>query len=154
MAQSLRLVGGVDVMAAPGRPGLRPGTLDPAPVDDRELARRTRTNVMVVGSERGASDVVVSLWRYFDGPVIVRRDGERLRLAPTSEPVGTIVLHGVDTLTRQEQRALNHWLDAAAGRTRVISTAPPSLLSLVEEERFDSQLYYRLNTICLDLRPA
>jgi hypothetical protein len=154
MAQSLRLVGGFDVMAAPSGPGVRTGVLDPAPVDDRELARRTRTNVMVVGTERVASDVVVSLWRYFEGPVIVRRDGERLRLSPTSEPVGTIILHGVDTLTRQEQRALNHWLDADAGRTRVISTAPPSLLTLVESEHFDSQLYYRLNTICLDLRPA
>jgi hypothetical protein len=154
MAQSLRLVGGVGVMAAPSRSGVRSGARDIAPVDDRELARRTRANVMVVGRERVVSDVVVSLWRYFQGPILIRRDGERLRLSPTSEPVGTIILHGVDTLTRQEQCALNHWLDADAGRTRVISTAPPSLLALVESEQFDSRLYYRLNTLCLDLRPA
>lgn len=139
---------------APSRSGVRPRARDNAPVDDQELARRTRVNVMVVGSERVVSDVVVSMWRCFDGPIIVRRDGERLRLSPTSEPVGTFVLHGVDTLTRQEQRALNHWLDADAGRARVVSTAPPSLLALVESEQFDSRLYYRLNTLCLDLRSA
>lgn len=157
MALSFRVVGGAAVTAAP--PGSMVQTMEtrnpaPLPADDCGLARRTRTNVMVLGRERIVSDVVVSLWRHFDGPVVVRRDGERLRLAPTREPVGTIVLHGVDTLTRQEQRALNHWLDAAGGRTRVVSTASPSLLAMVEAERFDAQLYFRLNTLCLDLRSS
>src|SRR5512145_345689 len=106
MAQSLRLVGGVGVMAAPSRSGVRSGARDIAPVDDRELARRTRANVMVVGRERAVSDAVVSLWRCFPGPIRLRRDGERLRLSPTCEPGGTSILHGVDTLTRQEQCAL------------------------------------------------
>lgn len=154
MAESLRLVGRVGVSAAPHVVVQRGRMSDtaPPPTDDRELARRTRANVMLLGRERVASDVVVSMWRHFDTPVLIRRDGERLRLSPTSEPVGTIVLHGVDTLTRQEQRALNHWLDADGGRTRVVSTAPPSLVAMVEVERFDSQLYYRLNVLCLDLR--
>jgi hypothetical protein len=122
------------------------------PVDDRELARRARANVMILGSERVAGDLVVSLWRNFDGPIVIRRDGERLRLTPSSEPVGTMVLHGVDSLTGQEQSALNHWLDSSQGRTRVVSTAPPSMLPMVESGQFSEQLYFRLNTLCIDLR--
>lgn len=153
MAPSFRFVGGA--VAAPLRTTVHTADTrnpEPSPLDDRGLARRTRTNVMVLGRERVVSDVVVSLWRHLDGPVVVRRDGERLRLSPTAEPIGTIVLHGVDTLTHQEQRALNHWLDAAGGRTRVVSTASPSLLEMVEAERFNPQLYYRLNMLCVDLR--
>ncbi len=155
MARALKLIERVAVAAAPRDFGLPSGSpRDAGPIDDRELARRTRANVMVLGSQRVASDLVVSLWHKFEGPVVVRHDGERLRLSPSPEPARTMVLHGVDTLTHQEQVALNRWLDASGGRTRIVSTAPPSLLEMVEAQAFDAQLYYRLNVLCLDLRSA
>ena len=64
-----------------------------------------------------------------------------------------MVLYGVDTLTTDEQASLNQWLAARTGRTRVISTSSVSLLPLVQSGAFSDDLYYRLNTIWVDLRP-
>ena len=54
--------------------------------------------------------LITSLWPCLVTPIVVRNRGEPLRLSPTSPPVGTIVVYDVDTLTRQEQHALNQWL--------------------------------------------
>jgi len=54
-------------------------------------------------------------------------------------------------LTMAEQRQLLEWLDAPATRMQVISTASMPMLPRVEARTFDETLYYRLNTIYIDL---
>ena len=113
----------------------------------------TKANLLLVGAEQTVSNLVFAMWSIFDGPVAVRGPHDRLRLAPASDPVGTLVLYGVETLTGEEQQSLNAWLAAKSGHTRVVSTASVSLLPLVQSRAFDDQLFYRLNTIWVDLRP-
>jgi predicted naringenin-chalcone synthase len=79
----------------------------------------------------------------------VRHRGERLRLSPTSPLVATLVVYDVDTLTRHQQRALNHWI-AWNGGTQVVSTATKSLWPLLQAGAFDEALYYRLNVVMID----
>ena len=80
-----------------------------------------------------------------------RRSGERLRLPPSSEPVGTLLLEAVDTLTDYEQRALQDWLIVRNRATRVVSTTAASLLDMVDAGTFNDSLYYRLNVVRIDL---
>lgn len=120
---------------------------------DWDLARVTKANLLLVGSEQTVSNLVFAMWSIFDGPIAVRGPHERLRLSPIADSAGTLVLYGVETLSAAEQVALNQWLAARTGRTRVISTSSIALLPLVQSCAFSDQLYYRLNTIWVDLRP-
>lgn len=121
------------------------------PTGDQDLARLPRVNVLVVGAEDEAAKLITSLWPCLVTPIVVRDRGEPLPLSPTSPPVGTIVIYGVDTLTRREQLALNQWLIAGNGHARVVSSASASLFPMVEAGVFDDGLYYRLNVVTIDL---
>jgi len=62
-----------------------------------------------------------------------------------------MILHDVGALTLEEQRRLLDWLLETTGRTRVVSTTSGPLLPLVEVGLFLDTLYYRLNTVYLDV---
>lgn len=115
-----------------------------------DLARLTRTNLLVVGDDEVVASLITSLWPSLAPPVFLRQRGERFQLSPTSPPVATIVVYDVDTLTPHEQRALYHWM-AGNGRTRVVSTASKSLQPMLHAGAFSEGLYYRLNVVMLDL---
>lgn len=157
MAQSPRLSGRVDLAAAPHLvvPQRRNDRARPASRNaDCDLARVTKANLLIVGTEQVVSTLIFSMWALFDGPVVVRRRGEPLQLPPLSQPVGTMVLYGVDGLTREEQLELYDWIAATAGRTRIVSTVSSSLLPMVQSAAFSDALYYRINTIWIDLTLA
>jgi hypothetical protein len=121
--------------------------------EDQDLWRSTRVNLFVIGADDVVAKLVASLWRYLATPIVVRRPGEPLRLSPSWRPVGTFVVYDVDTLTREEQHALNQLVCGGNGHTRVVSTASQSLLPMVEAGVFDDALYYRLNVVTIDLTP-
>ena len=154
MAPLLRFAGGVNRSAAQRtfspRSDDRPGPASPAS-RDADLARFTGVNLLVIGADYVVSELFTPLWPSLITPILVRYRGEPLRLPPASAPVGTLVIYDVDTLTPQEQDALHQWLNGASGRACVVSTAPKSLLPLVEAGVFDDELYYRLNVVTIDL---
>ena len=158
MAQLLRLGSGVDRYQSPPRRALgsRSGNhrrRAGSPPSDLDLARLTRANLFLVGDDDVVAPVVTSLWPFLATPIVVRNRGESLRLSPTSNPVGTVVVCDVDTLTGHEQRALFNWM-AGNGRTQVVSTASKFLQPLLEAGAFDEGLYYRLNVVMVDLTSA
>ncbi len=65
-----------------------------------------------------------------------------------------MILHDVGALTLEEQCRLMVWLQETAGGTRVVSTTSAPLLPLVEVGAFLDTLYYRLNTIYLEIPAA
>ena len=155
MFQLLRPVSGVDRYQSPAQwPFARRSDAQrrdaESPTGDLDLARVTRTNLLVVGDDDVVASLITSLWPSLAPPIFVRQRGERFQLSPTSPPVGTIVVHDVDTLTRHEQDALYHWM-AGNGRTQVVSTASKSLQPLLQAGAFSEGLYYRLNVVTLDL---
>jgi Sigma-54 interaction domain len=117
---------------------------------DEILARLTNANVLVVGAENEAVAIIASLWPSLATPIAVRHRGEPLQLS-AFPPVGTFVIHGVETLTREEQDGLHDRLSAGNGRARVVSTASESLFATVESGAFNDALYYRLNVVTIDL---
>jgi sigma-54-interacting transcriptional regulator len=154
MAQLLRLASGGDRPSAQRDVVLRSNRQwrdANSAVTDHDLARTSKANVFVVGAEDETAELVASLRPCLFTPIVVRRRGEPLRLEPAAAPAGTIVVYDVETLTSEEQDALNQWLGAARGRVRVVSCASRSLLPAVEAGDFNDALYYRLNVVTIHL---
>jgi hypothetical protein len=110
----------------------------------------TGANVLLVGPERRIQDLVSIRVRETDTGLVIRCQDGPPQLPPASPHVGSMVLRDVDFLTPREQRRLFEWL-ATSNRTQVVSTASAPLLPLVEARVFNDALYYRLNTVYIDL---
>ena len=128
---------------------------------DLELARNTEVNVLIVGPESVAAALVSRLLPRASSEtahgevafneVVIRCDGGLLRLPPVSGEPATLLIRDVDALSSDEQTRLLQWLDASADRGPIVSTAAAPLLPLVEAGMFSEALFYRLNTIYIDL---
>jgi DNA-binding NtrC family response regulator len=65
------------------------------------------------------------------------------------------VITNLHLLDRPSQRMLNAWIrDPENSDTQIISLTSERLLPLVDEGSFDRDLFYRLNTIHLELTAA
>ena len=130
------------------------GADSPAPLSaakDLKLARATQTNVLVVGPEPLVKNVLSLVAVDAKRDTAVQCQGGRLQLPQVSPRPATVVVRDVHALTPAEQRKLLDWLEAASPRTQVVSTASVPLLPLVLAHAFNDTLYYRLNTIYIDL---
>lgn len=118
---------------------------------DLDLARSHKANLLVVGTERLALSLISSLVADVNSDFMIRcRDG-LLPLPRTSSQSGIVVLRDVDALKQEEQLRFLDWLHSAGKRIQVVSTASEPILGLVAARAFDASLYYRLNTIYIDL---
>jgi len=117
--------------------------------EDCRVARAAGVNMLIVVPER-TSGFAELLMGELATPVVSWRPGERLML-PQPAQTGTLFLHNVGSRSLLDQRYLVEWLERAAGRTQVVSTTPVAMLPLVQAGTFLPRLYYRLNTVCVDL---
>jgi sigma-54-interacting transcriptional regulator len=127
---------------------------DSAPLSaakDLKMAQATHTNVLVVGPNPIVKNVLGLVAPDARRDTAVQCQGGRLQLPQVSSRPTVLVVHDVDALTAAEQRTLLDWLEAASTRTQVVSTASVPLLPLVQTHAFNDTLYYRLNTIYIDL---
>lgn len=70
------------------------------------------------------------------------------------DAAATLILHGIESLAIDEQHRLLAWLNEDPDRpTQLISIAAVPMYRMVEEERFLRALYYRLNTIHIEIEP-
>jgi len=118
--------------------------------DDLRRMGMPRVNVLLVGAGGMTRNVVGMLLRDRDEPIASWSPGERLLLPPVARG-GTVVLHEVGALSHDDQLHLLDWLEHAVARTQVISTTSGPLLPLVQTGGFIETLFYRLNTVCLDV---
>ncbi len=120
---------------------------------DLTLARVARANLLVVGPERMVTNLLGHVLPDLHSGVTIRRNGQ-LHLPPTATQVGAVVIRDADALTADEQRVVLEWLETVSERTQVITTSSMPLLARVEAGEFSAALYYRLNTIYIDLDVA
>ena len=117
-------------------------------LDDLELVRDKRTNLLVIG-ERAATRAVLDQLSLGPREVVVTwRPGHALELPPPGRAT-TLIMHDVDQLTIAAQGAVLRWLDQSAGRIWVVSTSTEPLWPQVESGAFSDTLYYRLNIVCV-----
>ena len=119
---------------------------------DMKLAYVSRTNVLIVGPEPLVNNALSLAAPDLHRDALVQCGNGRLQLPAVSPSRHAIVVvRDVDALNPAEQRRLLEWLEAGSTRTQVISTAAVPLMPLVEAHSFNDTLYYRLNTIYIDL---
>ncbi len=122
---------------------------------DCQVARFSRTNLLLIGSPAQTEDVVEALWP--TDATQTWRPGQTLRL-PTSDSgvpgdadMQTLILHEIGQLSREDQACLSQWLESQQGRVHVVSTSAAPLHLRVAAGAFVDSLYYRLNTVCVEL---
>jgi hypothetical protein len=63
----------------------------------------------------------------------------------------TVVVRDVAALTSDQQRTLLNWMNARHSRVQIISATTEGLFPKVTAGLFDEQLYYRLNTVLVQI---
>ena len=156
-SRSRALAGSPRAAAQPNRALPDPTLTDLAPLDcasqireDSRLARAARVNLLIIHREGVLFGGLEWLTLDLQKPIATWCTGEPLVLPPVAW-ARTMILQDVGALTHADQHRLLSWLDRAAGRTQVISTTPAPLLPCVQAGEFLDRLYYRLNTVCLDV---
>ena len=107
-------------------------------------------NLLLTGDHGVIRSVLGALLRDFAGPISAWYPGESLAL-PRDPLAGAIILHEVGLMGYEDQLTLLDWLETRPGRTQVVSTTAASLLPQVEAGVFNDTLYYRLNTVSVDV---
>jgi sigma-54-interacting transcriptional regulator len=120
------------------------------PRRDLQVGSMPRTNVLVVGNPDATRIVVDMLRLDLRGPIARCRAGQPLDL-PSPAHAATLVLENVSRLTTDEQFRVLRWLDDVSGRIRVVSTTNEPLWPRVQVGVFNEVLYYRLNTVFVDM---
>jgi hypothetical protein len=128
------------------RPRLGPS----APRRELQVGVMPRTNVLVVGGSEATRIVLDMLRLDLRGPVLKWRPGQPLEL-PTRGRAATMVLEDLTRLTDDEQVRILRWLDEVVGQIRVVSTTTVPIWPRVARGEFNDVLYYRLNTVYVDV---
>jgi len=119
------------------------------PAAERRILARHHANALLVGAVPSTEAVLLALEPLLLDPLALWHPGEPLRLP---ERGGTLVLRNVGRLPPADQNALADWFNRDPYQTQVISTSPSPIFPLVERGRFCEPLYYRLNTVYLELK--
>jgi transcriptional regulator of acetoin/glycerol metabolism len=109
-----------------------------------------RVNLLLIAPDGVVRYVLESLLLDLQEPTTTWSPGQPLVLPPRGRD-GTLVLRDVGNLSPELQLTLLSWLEDAEGRTQVVSTASAPLLPRVQCGAFIDTLYYRLNTVCVDV---
>ena len=120
------------------------------PACDCHAAAVARANVLLIGDAPIVRQIVRTFWSHDRGaPLPTWRTGSPL---PRSGAVPVIVLYDVNALSADQQRDLSGQLESAVRAPQIVSTSATPLFAHVQAGRFCETLYYRLNTICIDLQ--
>jgi Sigma-54 interaction domain len=117
---------------------------------DLLLMGMPRVNLLLIAPDSVVRYVLESLLLDLREPVTAWWTGQPLAL-PSPDRIGTLVLHDVKSLPLDAQLDLLAWMEAADGRIQVVSATSTPLLPLVKSGAFIETLYYRLNTVCVDV---
>lgn len=114
------------------------------------LASAARLNTIFVGPPADTERAVALMGDRFEAPVLNATGGRPLSLQPTTA-VRTLIIPDVDRLSPFDQRLLLNWMEQVPSCPRIISTASGPLLTALADGAFLADLYYRLNTVYIDL---
>lgn len=118
--------------------------------DDWSIAVERGANILLQGDESWTSRVIQdSRLRY---PLQIVTPGP-----PFTLPAGgtrTLVLDHVEGLDVEEQTRLLRWMEDAGKQTHIVSISSVPLHALVQFDEFLEALYYRLNTVLIEVTPV
>ena len=120
--------------------------------DEVRVALALRLNLLLMGRDVDIEAALAGLLPRMASPVALwEARGSPDLVLPS---LRTVVVRNVGKLSTAEQQQLNEHLDSWRGSVQIVSTTSRSFLSRVERGGFSERLYYRLNIVCVDLRPV
>ena len=114
-----------------------------------DVCLSTRANLLMIGPDNLTDAFLKAVRPYLQEPVAILRGGETFALPPG--PVGTMILVNVGAFTLAQQAQLLESMNDSLNRAQVMSTSATPLMPMLAANRFMEGLYYRLNTIYLDV---
>lgn len=114
------------------------------------MLREVRPNILVIGTADVVESTVSALIAGLPGPVSYVRPNEP---PPEAHEAEMLIVRDVNALTRDRQREWLTWLsDVNVRRPQIVATSDVPVYPLVRREQFSGTLYYRLNTILLEMQ--
>jgi len=120
-----------------------------SPIDERPVRRAWRPNVLLVGA---LTDVEAALSALVPSASGLVHNWTLDAPMPPRDRSGVVIIRDVDRVTPTLQDAWVSWLTPGHDRPQIIATSGAPVFPLVGAGVFRSELYYRLNTLLLDLR--
>jgi len=123
--------------------------------EDRRLAelvamlRRSRPNVLVVGSSPDVDRTFEVMYPFLRTPIVAWVPRETRDLPSTS--FRTLVIRDVEALDSRQQEHVVALICRLTADVQVVSTSSTPLFPRVERGEFLNRLYYQLNVVYLDL---
>ena len=118
-----------------------------------QMLRSVRPNILVIGGADVVASTVSTLVAVLPGPVSY--------LPPNAPPPADdddaemLVVPDISSLSQDRQREWVRWLSNADVRhLQIVATSEVPVYPLVTSDQFSGVLYYRLNTILLDMQTA
>jgi hypothetical protein len=156
-----KLFSGTSRLIRGGRPYPPLSTIDPRserhfmkPSSGRHpewtVLRTSPVNALLVGGVQMTAVAVARVERSLRQP-LVWWSPEQIGDAPALTD-GTLVIRDVDRLDAQQQALVTHWINTHSPRVQVIALAREPLFPHVAAGRFSAALYYRVNTVVVELR--
>jgi hypothetical protein len=108
----------------------------------------TGANILLIGPRSALDAFLVTTGGEFSPPVRFVRPAERI----PKDSRGTTVLLDTERLNSHQREELHAWLtDCKSPKPQIISLSESPLWRPDAPELFPLDLYYRLNTICVEL---
>jgi hypothetical protein len=118
--------------------------------DDWTILRRSSVNGLIVGAPHLTAAALAGIGRSLRRPVVWWDSSQ----APDLPEViaGTLVIRDVDRLDARQQERLSGWMCHQRPAVQVLALARTPLFAQVLDGRFSPELYYRLNTVLVEVR--
>jgi Sigma-54 interaction domain len=114
------------------------------------MLRAIRPNILVIGAADFVESTVSAIVAELPGPVSYLRPNAP---PPVMEHAEMLVMPDVGSLSEDRQREWLTWLsEMDVRRPQIVATSGVPVYPLVKKEQFSGTLYYRLNTILLDVQ--
>jgi Sigma-54 interaction domain len=114
-----------------------------------EAVVKRRWNVLLCGEPPAVEEILCGLRPHFREPVHCwRADGPE---APPDFSGGTLIVEHLNRCQPLAQQALLEWCSDTSRDVQVVAAINSRLFDLVERGCFLAPLYYRLNTVYVDL---
>jgi hypothetical protein len=105
-------------------------------------------SVLLIGPRDLAEEFLAPLMPSLTSPVVYL---DAANPAFPNNSCGTLILRDVERLAPLHQDQFLEWLNARHEITCIIALSPRSLFPRVQVGAFSEQLYYRLNTVIVEL---
>jgi len=118
------------------------------PLEDWRALINKGTNVLVTGPPAALTAFVEAARAELGQPIVSVGPLDPLRI----DGARALILSDVDALSSARQQQLKQWMNEPGnGHVQILSLTTVPLFPLMQAHLFDAELYYRLNTIHLEI---